>query len=122
MMQEPWVSAVVTLSVPANDMASITPVKGHFTSTGFEVHAPLGATFGIAGPKSQFENTFGVELVVNDQDLLTTVTTASGGLDLPLEPLPEEVRAVVESVRFTEPPPLAFGGGGGGTAGAEAGS
>ncbi|HEX2048132.1 MAG TPA: hypothetical protein VHF27_10225 [Acidimicrobiales bacterium] len=110
MMQEPWVSAVVTLAVPANDMATITPVKGHFTSAGFEVHAPLGATFAIAAPKSQFEKTFGVELVVNDQDLVTTVSTESGGLSLPLDPLPEDIRSVVESVRFTEPPPLAFGG------------
>ena len=76
MMQEPWVSAVVTLSVPANDLASISPAKGHFTSAGFEVHAPLGATFAIAGPKSLFEKTFGRDIVVNDQDLISTVTTA----------------------------------------------
>ncbi len=111
MMQEPWVSAVVTLSVPANDMATITPVKGHFTTAGFEVHAPLGATFAIAGPKSQFEKTFGVELTVNDQDLVTTVTTESGDLNLPLDPLPDDIKGVVESVRFMEPPPLAFGAG-----------
>jgi hypothetical protein len=109
MMQEPWVSAVVTCSVPANDLASIIPVKGYFTSAGFEVHAPLGSTFGIAGPKSQFENTFGRVLVVNDKDLVTTVTVETGELDLPLDPLPEEVRRVVESVRFIEPPPLQFG-------------
>ncbi len=110
MMQEPWVSAVVTLSVPANDMATITPVKGYFTSAGFEVHAPLGATFGIAAGKSQFEQTFGLELSVNDQDLVTTVSTESGDLELPLDPLPEEIRKVVASVRFAEPPPLSFGG------------
>ena len=110
MMQEPWVSAVVTLSVPANDMATITPVKGFFTSAGYEVHAPLGATFAIAGPKSQFEQTFGIELLVNDQDLVTTVSTQSGDMTLPLDPLPDEIRKVVESVRFMEPPPLAFGG------------
>ncbi len=112
MMQEPWVSAVVTLSVPANDMATITPVKGFFTSAGYEVHAPLGATFAIAAGKSQFEQTFGVDLQVNDQDLVTTVSTLSGDLNLPLDPLPDEIRKVVESVRFTEPPPLAFGGAG----------
>jgi hypothetical protein len=110
MMQEPWVSAVVTLGVPANDLASILPAKGHFTSAGFEVHAPLGATFGIAGPKSLFEKTFGRDLLVNDQDLVTTVTTDTGELELPLDPLPENVRSVVESVRFVEPPPLVFGG------------
>ena len=110
MMQEPWVSAVITLSVPANDLASITPVKGHFTSAGFEVHAPLGATFGIAGAKSLFEKTFGVDLVVNETDMVTTVTTDSGALDLPVDPLPENLRDRVESIRFSEPPPLMFGG------------
>jgi hypothetical protein len=110
MMQEPWVSANVTLAVPANDIASITPVKGHFTSAGFEVHAPLGASFGIAGPKSLFEKTFGIDLVVNDQDLVTTVSTDTGDLNLPLDPLPEKFRGVVESIRFVEPPPLVFGG------------
>jgi hypothetical protein len=114
MMQEPWVSAVVSLSVPANDMASITPVKGHFTTAGFEVHAPLGATFGIAGPKSQFEKTFGKELLVNDQELTQTVTTVDGESDLPLDALPDNIRGVVESVRFIEPPPLAFGAPGSG--------
>jgi hypothetical protein len=109
MMQEPWVSAMVTLSVPANDLASITPVKGHFTSAGFEVHAPLGSSFGIAGPKSQFEKTFDVILVVNDENLVTTVKTESGEMDLPLDLLPENISAVVESIRFIDPPPLVFG-------------
>jgi hypothetical protein len=109
MMQEPWVSAVVTLAVPANDLASITPTKGQFTSMGFEVHAPMGSSFGIAGPKSLFESTFDRVLVVNDQDLVTTVTTESGELQLPLDPLPESIRRVTESVRFIEPPPLVFG-------------
>ena len=109
MMQEPWVSAQVTLSVPANDLASISPVKGHFTSAGFEVHAPLGASFGIAGPKSLFEKLFDLTLVVNEQDMITTVTVEGGGYDLPLDPLPENVRSVIESLRFIDPPPLVFG-------------
>lgn len=113
MMQEPWVSARVTLSVPANDLAAIAPVKAHFTSAGFEVHAPLGSSFGIAGPKSQFEKTFDVILVVSDENLVTTVTTESGELDLPLDLLPDNLRPVVESIRFIEPPPLVFGGGSG---------
>jgi hypothetical protein len=113
MMQEPWVSAVVTLSVPANDLASISPVKGHFTSAGYEVHAPLGSSFGIAGPKSQFEATFGLPLVVNEENLVTTVTTESGSLELPLDSLPENLRPIVESIRFIEPPPLVFGAPGG---------
>ena len=109
MMQEPWVSAVVTLAVPANDLASITPAKGHFTSIGFEVHAPLGSSFGIAGPKSLFEKTFNRVLLVSDQELVTKITTDDGETALPLDPLPENIRRVTESVRFIEPPPLIFG-------------
>jgi len=109
MMQEPWVSAVVTLAVPANDLASITPAKGHFTSIGFEVHAPLGSSFGIAGPKSLFEKTFNRVLLVSDQELVTKITTDDGETELPLDPLPENIRRVTESVRFIEPPPLIFG-------------
>ena len=109
MNQEPWISAVVTLAVPANDLASITPAKAHFTSAGFEVHAPLGSSFGIAGPKSLFESTFDRVLLVNDQELVTSVTTESGEADLPLDSLPESLRRVTESVRFIEPPPLVFG-------------
>ncbi len=109
MMQEPWVSAVVTVSVPANDMASIAPVKAHFTMAGFEVHAPLGSSFGIAGPKSLFESTFDRVLLVNDTDLITSVTTDAGDVDLPLDSLPEDLRQVTASVRFIEPPPLPFG-------------
>lgn len=108
MNQEPWISAVVTLSVPANDLASITPAKAHFTSAGFEVHAPLGSSFGIAGPKSLFESTFDRVLLVNEE-LVTSVTTESGEADLPLDSLPESLRKVTESVRFIEPPPLVFG-------------
>ncbi len=109
MMQEPWVSAVVFLSVPANDLASIQPAKSHFTSIGFEVHAPLGSSFGIAGPKSLFERIFDRVLIVNDQDLITSVTTDASEADLPLESLPDSIKKVVESVRFIEPPPLPFG-------------
>lgn len=112
MMQEPWISAVVTLSVPANDMASIAPVKAHFTSAGFEVHAPLGSSFGIAGPKSLFESAFNRVLLVSEQELVTSVTTDAGESDLPLDSLPEKLRAVTESVRFIEPPPLTFLGAG----------
>lgn len=109
MMQEPWVSANVSLSVPASDMASIAPVKAHFTSAGFEVHAPLGSTFGIAGPQTLFEKTFGLTLEINDQDLVTSITVEGGGVDLPLDSLPESLRVVVEAIRFIAPPPLLFG-------------
>jgi len=109
MMQEPWVSAVVSLAVPANDLASITPAKGYFTAIGYEVHAPLGSSFGIAGPKSLFEKTFNRVLLIGDDELITKITTEEGESELPLDLLPENIREVTESVRFIEPPPLVFG-------------
>jgi hypothetical protein len=51
-----------------------------------------------------------VELVVNETDMVTTVTTDSGALDLPVDPLPENLRGRVEGIRISEPPPLMFGG------------
>jgi len=90
-------------------MASIAPVKAHFTSAGFEVHAPLGSTFGIAGPQTLFERIFGVALEINDQDLVTSITVEGGGVDLPFDSLPEDIRSVVEAIRFIAPPPLLFG-------------
>ncbi len=111
MMQEPWVSATVTLAVPANDLARITPVKGHFTSAGFEVHAPFTGQFSIGGRRSLFEQYFGQRVLVDDSQLMRKVTTEDGGYDLPLEVLPDELRGLVKSICFQPPPDFAgFGG------------
>lgn len=87
--------------------------KAYFTKAGFEVHAPIGLAFAIGNRKSRFETFFGQSLVLNDDLLGEPVTLESGGRDLPLDPLPEEIQEMVESITLPEPPDLTFGVGAG---------
>ena len=107
------ISAVVTIRPPTapppsgqegRDFPAISKVKSHLTSAGFEVEAPLGRTFTIAGGRSRFEGFFGEPVVVEDDGFRRSVTTEGGGRDLSLDALPEEVREKVESISFLPPP------------------
>lgn len=117
MAKDPSVSAVVHLGrapgapeppegSPAITRQDIYKAKGHFTSAGFEVHAPLASSFSIGGPKSLFERVFGERLKIDEDSLGGPVTTEDGGLELPLAGLPEEIGTTVRRVCFTAPPPL----------------
>ncbi len=94
--------------VPAQGNA-VAKAKGYFTKAGFEVHAPVGTSFSIGGRRSQFEELFGERLMVDEEHLFSPVTTADGGAQLPLQALPDEVKAMVESVSFPPPPELPTG-------------
>ncbi len=85
---------------------AVAKAKGYFTKAGFEVHAPVGDSFSIGGRRSQFEAFFGQPLKVDEDRLLSPVTTADGDDHLSLHALPEDVRDVVESVSFPPPPEL----------------
>jgi len=103
---DPTVSAVVTLKegdAGGPTQETTARIKAHFGAVGFEVHAPLFASFSIGARQSVFEQVFGTLLVVDQETLATTVTTADGSLDLPLAQLPDEVRADVVSVAFMPP-------------------
>ncbi len=95
-------------AVPAQGSA-VAKAKAYFTKAGFEVHAPVGTSFSIGGRRSQFEELFGERLMVDEERLLSPVTTADGRDQLPLHALPEEVRAMVESISFPPPPELPTG-------------
>lgn len=96
--------------IPVPDSPSAAArVRGYFTSAGFEVHAPLGTTLSIGAHQSRFESFFGTRLVVDEEQLGAPVTTESGGRELPLEDLPEEVRRVVEKIALPLPPELPGG-------------
>ena len=82
--------------------------KAYFTSTGFEVHAPVGESFSIAGNKSLFEQFFGEALVVDEEVFGAPVTLASGGNRVPLDRLPPDARSLVDTIDF--PPPLTLPG------------
>lgn len=88
--------------------AVMARAKAYFTSTGFEVHAPVGDSFSIAGAKSLFERFFGESLVVDEEEFGAPVTLAAGGNELPLDRLPPEARALVKTITF--PPPLKLPG------------
>jgi len=112
MAPDPNVSAVVHLQPPESASSltqqDIAQTKGHFTSAGFEVHAPLGLSFSIGGKRSLFERVFGEALSVDEETLGASVRTQEGGMDLPTGGLPEEIRSRVRAVSFVEPPPLIF--------------
>lgn len=119
--EDPTVSAVVTVfsreeraseapesGIPlSEDLRAIGLVKSRFTSAGFEVHAPFTGMFSIGGKRSLFEQFFGESIVVDDTQLIRTVKTTSGSLDLPIEKLPEELHGLVKSVAFPPPPEFA---------------
>ena len=86
----------------------MTKAKAYFTSTGFEVHAPVGDSFSIAGTKSLFEQFFGETLLVDEEVFGAPVTLASGGNELPLDRLPPDARSLVETIDF--PPPVKLPG------------
>ncbi len=97
------------VAVPVHGGA-IARTKAYFTKAGFEVHAPLGALFSIGNRKSRFETFFGQRLVIDEEHLGGPVTTEDGGHQLPLEPLPEEIQALVEDITLPVPPDLPGGG------------
>lgn len=90
------------VAVPTHGGA-IARSKAYFTKAGFEVHAPLGATFSIGNRKSRFETFFGIPLLIDENRLGGPVTTEDGARELPLEPLPEEIREMVETITLPVP-------------------
>jgi hypothetical protein len=82
----------------------LAKAKAYFTSTGFEVHAPVGETFSIAATKSLFEQFFGRGLVVDEETFGAPVTLDDGTRELPLDRLPPDARALIRRISF--PPPL----------------
>lgn len=118
-LEDPTLSAVVTI-LPSADRTTVAPVGGidlgedlravglakqRFTTSGFEVHAPMGSSFSIGGRLSLFESFFAVKVVVDDSQLMRRVTIDGGGdLELPLAALTEELQGLVRSVQFAAPP------------------
>lgn len=80
--------------------AQVARTKQFFANSGFEVHAPVGSTFSIGGKQSTFERFFEVELTVDESQLGSPVSTSTGERHLSLATLPDEFKAIVESVTF----------------------
>ncbi|MGI8778356.1 MAG: hypothetical protein ACR2LJ_13460 [Acidimicrobiales bacterium] len=110
---DPTVSAVVELASDAEREAAGQPglhdnqatgqLKANLTKAGFEVHAPFRNSFSIGATKSLFEEYFDQKLSI-DEDLLGIVTIDGGAQELPLDAVPDDVRAFVHSITFVSPP------------------
>jgi hypothetical protein len=108
---DPIVSAVVEMHAPG-ELESSDPdeyqratskLKAHFTSAGFEVHAPFHTSFSIGAKVSQFQDYFGEHVVV-EEGLVTSVTVEGGKAELDRDKIPEDVAGIVKSVFFMPPP------------------
>ncbi len=88
----------------SEDLRAIGLAKQRLTTAGFEVHAPFTGKFSIGARKSVFEKFFGAEVLVDDSQLIRIVTAASGGYELPLDNLPDDLKGLVDSIAFTPPP------------------
>jgi len=89
-----------TVGAYAPDAAGAAAAEAYFRDAGFSVTDRLGLSFSITAPASRFEDTFGTSLVERDAG----VRTEAGTLELPLERVPGDVAAAVETVTFTPPP------------------
>ncbi len=95
---------------PAPDPPTpMAQVKRYFEKAKFDIHAPIGDTFSIAARRSLFEQFFGQRLVVDEERFFAPVTTADGGDQLPVEGLPEDIRALVKSISLPPPPDIPEG-------------
>ena len=86
-----------------HDNQATATAKTHLTKAGFEVHAPFTNSFSIGGTQSLFEEYFGTKLTV-DEALISEVSLESGGRDLPVGALPDDVRPLVRNISFVSPP------------------
>lgn len=109
----PTVSAVVEMASAEEREAAGAPglhdnqatatAKTHLTKAGFEVHAPFATTFSIGGTQTLFEDYFGTKLTV-DEGLISEVSLETGGRDLPVDALPDDVRPLIRGISFLSPP------------------
>ena len=110
---DPTLSAVVQMAdasereaagaTELHDNQALAEIKTYLTKTGFEVHAPFQTSFSIGAAKSFFEEYFGRKLTV-EEGLISSVTVDGGGLELPVDALPDNVRPLVRSIAFVPPP------------------
>ena len=75
--------------------------SGAFRSIGFEIGPLVGVTFSITAPAGTFENMFKADL---QRSVKGGVECIGGDLEFPLDHLPDNVRKIIQTVTFTEPP------------------
>ena len=61
----------------------------------------IGISFSITGPLDLFESVFGCKLAVEESaNVIRSVTSAEGKLELPLDKLPDDLVTAVQAVAF----------------------
>lgn len=82
------------------DAKSAAAARARFKELGFEPGDLVANSFSITASRTAFERTFGTQLHRIDHRL----ALEDGGLEFPLETLPEELRRYIEAVTFSTPP------------------
>ena len=105
---EPITGRTLTEHAPSREDAAAA--QAAFRDAGFEASEVGGISFSITGSQTRFEKLFGVELDVDENGAVSLAgkKAPSGGLELPLERLPAELRNRLEAVAFTPPAELYY--------------
>lgn len=96
--------------ITSENVAEIMPsdedlktAKQYFSDEGFEVDAGFANSFSITGDKKLFEKTFETK-ISKDENQAVKSKGETETSELPAGKLPENVKQVVETITFTEPP------------------
>lgn len=102
-----------TLAEHQPSRADADGARDAFGAAGFAAGELGGISFAITAPRERFEQLFGVELDVDERGAVSLAGEAPppGGLELPLDRLPAELRDRLEAVAFSPPAELYSGGG-----------
>jgi len=84
---------------------AVREAQQYFAKAGFKVGELSGISFTISAPNSVFERAFGTKVERGPRG--TVVAKGKTGSELPLDPLPPQLRRQVSAVTFS--PPLDFG-------------
>jgi hypothetical protein len=110
MSEAPLFSAQVALKLPASNAgASIERAQRAFAGMGFEIGHLVGNSFAITATAPDFRHAFGVALAQRPNGGVNVDGGPCPQDGLPLQGLPDSLRALVQAVLFSEPP--AFGPG-----------
>ena len=79
--------------------------QSFFADAGFEAAGGFANSFSITGKHKLFEQTFGAKIFTNEKRAVKVRAAKDAeSSKLPLEKLPAEIKKIVETVTFTEPP------------------
>ncbi len=89
--------------MPSTD--DLKKAQTYFSDLGFEVDAGFANSFSITGDKELFEKTFETKISKNEkQAVKARGENDTESSELPSGKLPRDIKKVVETVTFTEPP------------------